>query len=614
MRFWQQSATSWGAAAKRSGGRMTGVDWPNLVTMFFDQADRLGERPFLWAKHEGQYRPMSWRQVAAGASEFARGLKAIGVGQGDRIMLVAESRPEWLIADLAIMAAGAITVPAYTTNTEADHLHILENSGAKGAIVSTHKLAGPLLAAANRSADAAFVITIEPPDTHHQPGVEVIAWEEVIARGQHDHTNVVEAAAKLSRTDSACIIYTSGTGGAPKGVLLHHGAILHNCAAALEALEELGLGDEVFLSFLPLSHAYEHTAGQFFPIFIGAQIYYAEGLDRLSANLIEARPTIMTAVPRLYEVLHQRITLGVRKAGGRKEKLFRFALNVGVRRYQGNLGLGDRLVDPLLDRFVRDKVRARFGGRLKALVSGGGPLNTEIGMFFTALGLCILQGYGLTESAPLITLNRPNKVKIDTVGPPVKDTEVRIADDGEILARGELVMQGYWRNEPATREAIRDGWLYTGDIGEIDEDGYIRITDRKKDIIVNSGGDNLSPARIEGTLTLRREIAQAMVYGDGRPHVVALLVPEMEWAREWARSAGKAANLATLADDGDFRKALGKAVDEVNRSLSIIQKVRKFIIVAKPFTIENGQLTPTMKLRRHVIRQAYGTPLDALYS
>jgi len=592
---------------------MTGVNWPNLVTMFFDQADRLGERPFLWAKHEGQYRPMSWRQVAAAASELARGLNAIGVGQGDRVMLVAENRPEWLIADLAVMAAGGITVPAYTTNTVDDHCHILGNSGAKGAIVSTDKLAGPVLSAANRSPDAAFLVTIEPPDMHQHPRIDVLAWEEVIARGEHDHTNVVEAARRIRRTDTACIIYTSGTSGTPKGVMLHHGAILHNCAAALEALEELGLGDEVFLSFLPLSHAYEHTAGQFFPISISAQIYYAEGLDRLSTNLTEARPTIMTAVPRLYEALHQRITQGVRKAGGIKEKLFAQAVKVGIARYQGNLGLGQRLIDPLLDRLVRDKVRARFGGRLKVLVSGGGALNPEIGLFFTALGLRILQGYGLTESAPLISVNRPKKVKIDTVGPPVKNTEVRIADDGEILARGELVMQGYWHNDKATRETIRDGWLHTGDIGEIDDDGYIRITDRKKDIIVNSGGDNLSPARIESLLTMRPEIAQAMVHGDGRPHLVALLVPDEDWARQWARAAKKDRDLASLANDADFRKALGKVVDDVNGRLAVIEKVRKFVIVTEPFTIETGQLTPTMKLRRHVIKESYGKTLDALY-
>ena len=593
---------------------MTGVDWPNLVTMFFDQADRLGERPFLWAKHEGQYRPMSWRQVAAAASELARGLKAIGVGQRDRVVLVAENRPEWLIADLAIMAAGGITVPAYTTNTVDDHCHILGNSGAKGAIVSTHKLAGPVLSAANRSPDATFVVTIDPPDMHQHPGIDVLAWEEVVARGEHDRTNVVEAAARISRTDTACIIYTSGTAGTPKGVMLHHGAILHNCAGAVEALEELGLGDEVFLSFLPLSHAYEHTAGQFFPISIGAQIYYAEGLDRLAANLIEARPTIMTAVPRLYEALHQRITHGVRKAGGIKEWLFDQALENGIRRYRGNLGLGRRLIDPVLDRLVRDKVRARFGGRLKVLVSGGGPLNPQIGLFFTALGLCVVQGYGQTEAAPLICVNRPSKVKIDTVGPSVKNTEVRVADDGEILCRGELVMQGYWRNDKATRETIRDGWLYTGDIGEMDEDGYIRITDRKKDIIVNSGGDNLSPARIESLLTMRPEIAQAMVYGDGRPHLVALLVPDDDWARQWARTAKKDRDLATLADDADFRKALGKVVDDVNGRLAVIEKVRKFVIVTEPFTIENGQLTPTLKLRRHVIKQTYGKTLDALYN
>ena len=594
---------------------MTTITEPNLVDMFFGRADDRGESPFLWAKAQGAYHALTWRETAAQVSELARGLRSLGVEPGDRVVLVSENRPEWLIADLAIMAAGAITVPAYVTNTENDHLHVLADSGAKGAIVSTKRLARRFLPAAAKTDALTFVVTMEDSGADKHAGVAIHHWPDVLAQGGGQHWNVIEEARGWKNDDTACIIYTSGTGGAPKGVMLSHGAILHNCEGATDALEELGLGEEVFLSFLPLSHSYEHTAGQFFPVSIGAQIYYAEGVETLGTNMVEARPTIMTAVPRLYEMLHARILRGVEKTGGFKEKLFRKALDLGAKRYHTphGMGLSDTLVDGVLEKLVRDKVRARFGGRLKALVSGGAPLNHDIGLFFTALGLRILQGYGQTESAPVISVNRPMGPKVHTVGPPLKDVEVRIAGDGEILVRGGLVMQGYWGNEDATRDTVKDGWLHTGDIGEIDPDGHLRITDRKKDIIVNSGGDNLSPQRVEGLLTLEREIGQAMVFGDKRPHLVALLVPDAEWLEGWAKDAGKGGDLEALREDADLHKALSAAVDRVNKNLSNIEKVRRFIVADEPFGIENGQMTPTMKIRRHVIKERWGTELEALY-
>jgi len=590
-------------------------DWPNLVTMFFDQVAARGDRPFLWAKRDGPYQPMSWGDAAARVTPLARGLIAQGVGAGDRVVLVSESRPAWPIADIAIMSVGAITVPAYTTNTEADHLHILTDSGAKGAIVSTRRLAQRLLPAAAQAPELEFVVTLEDLEDAPPEGLRVIPMDDLLEVGRARRENIVEQAAALTRDDSACIIYTSGTGGVPKGVVLHHGAILHNCMAGVETLTELGLGDEVFLSFLPLSHSYEHTGGQFLPIAIGAEIYYAQGIESLASNMLEARPTIMMAVPRLYETLHHRITIGVKKAGGTKEKLFQKAYDLGRRRHEtpASLGLGDRLMDKAVDKLVRDKIRARFGGRLKALVSGGAPLNPEIGMFFTALGLRLLQGYGQTESAPLISVNRKNSMKLHTVGPPVADTEVRIADDGEILVRGELVMKGYWNNEEATNQAIQDGWLHTGDIGHLDDDGHLVITDRKKDIIVNSGGDNIAPQRIEGLLTVTPEIAQAMVAGDKRPHLVALVVPKDDWLTGWKRETGKTGDLASLADDADLHKALSDAISGVNKELSNIEKVRKFIVAREPFTIDNELMTPTMKVRRHKVREIYGDRMEALY-
>jgi long-chain acyl-CoA synthetase len=590
-------------------------DWPNLVTMFFRQADRFGERPLLWHKREGRYVPLTWREVAVQICMLARGLRTLGVSAGERIVLVSENRPAWPVADLAIMATGAVTVPAYTTNTEADHLHILDDSSASAVIVSTRKLAQRVLPAAMRCPNIRFVIAIDELGLQQQPDFEVLTWREVMARGERDHANIRADAADIRRTDTACIIYTSGTGGAPKGVMLHHGAILSNIAGAIDVLGELGLGDDVFLSFLPLSHAYEHTVGQFLPIALGSEIYYAESIDRVAASLGEARPTIFISVPRFYEVLHQRILHGVRKEGGLRRRLFLAALQLGRSRllHPEQFGIGARIVDYFLERLVRDKVRERFGGRLKAMVSGGAPLNPDVAIVFRALGLPLFQGYGQTEAGPLISVNRPRRPKLHTVGPPIRGAEVRIAEDGEILVRGELVMQGYWRNERATRQAIRNGWLHTGDIGEIDADGHIRITDRKKDLIVNSGGDNLSPARVEGLLTLRPEIAQAMVWGDRRPNLVALLVPNPEWAKSWAEAAGKPGALAILAKDAEFLKALRGAVDDVNRSLSVVERIRRFAVATEPFTIENEQMTPTMKIRRHVIAEKYGALLDALY-
>ena len=588
------------------------ANWPSIIAMFLDQAERLGSKPFLWAKIDGTYRPTSWHDARDQVLALARALKGHGIGHGDRVVLCAENRPEWMIANLGIIAAGAITVPAYVTNTVNDHLHVFSDSGAKGAIVSTAKLAERLIPAARKASDVDFVITIEPPEAASLSRPRVLLWESVLADGWSSKAEINPQATGIDET--AVVIYTSGTGGTPKGVMLSHRAILHNCRGAEDALREIGLGNDVFLSFLPLSHAYEYTAGHCFPIYIGAEIYFSEGLEFLTRNLAEARPTIMTAVPRLYEVMHGKIMRNVEKQGGLKAKMFLKTVALGRKKLEGgNLGPVDALLDALLDKLVRDKVRKTFGGRLKALVSGGAPLNYEIGIFFLALGVRLLQGYGQTESAPVISVNRPRLNKLRTVGPPLIDTEVRIAEDGEILARGELLMQGYWRNPEATRQAIRDGWLHTGDIGHIDADGYIEITDRKKDIIVNSGGDTLSPQRVEGFLTVQPEIAQAMVHGDKRPHLVAILVPNPDFVADWSKANAKPNDLAALVKDADFIAALDAAVTRVNKDMSLNERVRRFILIAEPFTVDNEMMTPTLKVRRHKVREVYGERLEALY-
>jgi long-chain acyl-CoA synthetase len=588
----------------------------SLPAMFADRVAAMGDRPFLWAKRDGVWRAWSWREAEAMVLALAAGLVRLGLEAGDRVALVSENRPEWGIADLAIMAAGGITVPAYTTNTVADHRHILGNSGARFAIASTRALAEKVMAAAAETQRQPAVIAMEPPALAQASGVELRSWDQTLELGRAAgiEADIRARIAGLGRADTACLIYTSGTGGVPKGVMQSHGAILHNCHGARLVLEELGLGDEVFLSFLPLSHAYEHTAGLFFPISIAAQIRYAEGIEHLAANMAEVHPTIMTAVPRLYETMRMRILKGLAQAPRLRQRLFRAALELGLKRLDGQrLGLFEAVADHVLERLVRDKVRGRFGGRLKAFVSGGAPLPPEIGAFFTALGLCILQGYGQTEAAPVISVNRPSRVRMDAVGQPLDGVAVTIAPDGEILVKGELVMQGYWQDDAASRQAIDgEGWLHTGDVGVIEADGAIRITDRKKDIIVNSGGDNVAPQRIEGFLTLEPEIIQAMVHGDQRPHLVALVVPDPDWLTTWARERGRTLD-ATLPADAALRADLGRAVDRVNSRLSAIEKIRRFAVIVDPFSVENEMLTPTLKIRRHVIRDHFGTVLSGLY-
>jgi long-chain acyl-CoA synthetase len=587
----------------------------SLPAMFFAQAAGFGDQPFLWRKTNKAWEALSWSEVANRVNLLARGLQAMGVRPGDRILLIAENRPEWLIADLATMSAGAICVPGYTTNTVADNLHLLNNSRARFVITSTRALAERVIAAALSADHAPTLITMEPLGLTQNPGIEFRVWDDVVALGSVSEDSIAARLATTKRSDTACVIYTSGTGGAPKGVMLSHGAILCNCMGAHDLLAEIGLGNDVFLSFLPLSHSYEHTAGQFFPISIGAQIYYAEGIEQLASNMAEIHPTIMTAVPRFYELMRSRILKGMVRSGKLKAWLFMKAVTLGSKRYEApkSMTLLDKLVNLLVDILVRRKVAARFGGRLKAMVSGGAPLNYEVGLFFTALNVPILQGYGQTEAAPVVSCNPPGRVKLHTVGPPMSGVEVRIGEDGEILVRGELVMTGYWDDPDTTQKTVRDGWLHTGDIGQIDKDGFIQITDRKKDIIVNSGGDNVSPQRVEGLLTLQPEIAQAMVYGDRRPHLVSLLVPDAEHAAGWAAAHGKEPDLSVLIHDADFRRHIAEAVDRVNRNLSSIEKVRRFIMMDEPFSVANEMSTPTLKIRRHVIVERYGKVLEGLY-
>ena len=590
--------------------------FPNLVTMFFTRAAELGDKPFLWRKSGGRWHSQSWREAAEQVAALAAGLKRIGMKRGDTIMLVSENRPEWCVADLAIMAAGCVTVPTYTTNTERDHQNILEDSEAKAVIVSNDKLCRAVMPSILRSSRVRALIGIEKLRIGQASGnAEFYDWQALIDAEAPDVAGIMRNTERVTRDDLACIIYTSGTGGSPRGVMQHHGAILHNVEGCTDVISnDFGWDEEVFLSFLPLSHAYEHSGGQFFPIGLGGQIYYSEGLDKLASNIEEVRPTIMVVVPRLFEVLRQRMVKTIDKQGGLAPKLLKRALSLGAKDLGRGIPFWDRPMNYFIEKTLRPKIQEKFGGRMKALVSGGAPLNPDIGIFFHSLGLTLLQGYGQTEAAPVISCNRPSAgLKMDTVGPPLLNTEVKIAEDGEILIRGEQVMKGYWRNPAETERVLQDGWLHTGDIGHIDDKGRIVITDRKKDLIILDKGDNVSPQKVEGMLTLQPEIGQAMVSGDRRPYLVGLIVPDMEWVREYADKEGLPSDIELLREHECFRAAISAAVDRVNRDLSTTEKIRRFIFADEPFSIDNKQMTPSLKIRRHVIKEIYGDRTDALY-
>ncbi len=588
----------------------------NLVELFLKRADEGGDTPFLGRKSNGEWTTQSWNEVAGQVCLLAESLRRLGLNKGDRVALVSENRPEWCIADLAIMAAGCVSVPTYVTNTERDHAHILDNSGARAIIVSNEKLLAPLVGAISRTGIADHVIGIDDLHRKQSSSFEYHNWDALVDGDAAAARTAVEARiAEIGRNDTACLIYTSGTGGAPRGVKQHHGAILCNIAGAADiVITDFGVEDERFLSFLPLSHAYEHTAGQYLPIGLAGEIFYSEGLEKLASNIEEVRPTIMVVVPRLFEVLRTRIIKQIEKQGRVANFMMDNALKISDKSRDGKTRKRDRPLDFLVEKTLRPKIRDKFGGRIKAMVSGGAPLNPEVGNFFDAMGLTMLQGYGQTESGPIMSCNRPSAgLKMDTVGPPMRGVEIKIAEDGEILCRGELVMHGYWQNDAETARTIVDGWLHTGDIGHLDANGRIVITDRKKDMIVNDKGDNVAPQKIEGMLTLQPEIAQAMVSGDKRPYVVGLIVPDAEWALEWARANDEKFDLKALQDLPAFKNAVRAALDRTNKDLSVVEKVKNFAFSDEAFSIENEEMTPSMKIRRHKIRDRYQERIDGMY-
>ncbi|WP_242481761.1 AMP-dependent synthetase/ligase [Paracraurococcus ruber] len=557
--------------------------------MLFALARKHPDRPMLRYWRDGAWQRLRWGEFVERVAPIAAWLRAQGIMPGDRVLLVSDSRPEWNIADCALMAIGAVTVPTYTTNTVADHAHILRDSGARAAIVSSAALARRVTEAASGTGGLDLLLCMEPAE-----GLPARAWAEAAAQPA-DPAMLMAEAEEIPAGRLACLIYTSGTGGAPRGVMLPHRAMLANREGVRHLIERLGVEGEPYLSFLPLSHSYEHTVGCFLLPSMGMEVVYSRGADRLAAEFQEIKPAIVTAVPRLFEVLRARMLAQIEKESGLKRRLFEAALAQGLRRMDGPpLGLGARVADPLLDRLVRDKVRARFGGKLKALVSGGARLDPDLSGFFIALGLPLIQGYGQSEAGPVISVNAPWDNHRHTVGAPLEGVQAAIAEDGELLIKGDLVMDGYWNNPDATAAALKPGpdgetWLHTGDVARL-ERGRIVVTDRKRDFIKTMGGDMVSPAKVEGLLMAEPEIAQAVIAGEGQPGIVALLVPAEGMA-----------------------EALGAAVARVNAKLSTIERIRRWTAAPEPFSVDNGLLTPTMKVKRRAVLERYGTDLAALH-
>ncbi|MDC3226056.1 long-chain fatty acid--CoA ligase [Candidatus Pelagibacter sp.] len=569
----------------------------NLIELFVNQANKQNKKDiFLEWLNPSNKKIYTWEQTEKNILKLSKVIKK-NIKEGDRCLLVSENRPEWFVSDLAIMVAGGITVPAYTTYTEDDYKYLIEDCEPSLVVVSNNEMLKKLNNSINKKDFIKKVITLDEK-AKVTNSLNIINKEKYLDFNSIIVNNLLAEDKiennKLKRNSPACIIYTSGTGGNPKGVILSHGGILNNLEGACEIMKPLFNSRPVFLTWLPLSHSYEHCV-QFAQIAVGAKVFYAEKIEKLLENISEAKPTIMTAVPRFYQNLYNKINMNLKKQTGFKAKLIKATLRLGRKKLLNQkMTFFEKLLNYVVDKLVRKKIKKQFGGNLKAFVSGGGALDKEIGEFLNSVGLPTLQGYGLTETSPVVSCNPIHKIKVETVGPPFKGNQVKIADDGEILVKGENVMLGYWNNKEETERVINDGWLYTGDIGEIDpEDGYLKITDRKKDIIVTAGGDNISPAKIENLITNEPEIDQCMVYGDKKNYLVALIVPSKDFLND--------------------KEKINNVIEKINEKLTLLEKIKRIQLINENFSIENGLMTPTMKVKRKKVIEKYKNQLEKLY-
>ena len=562
----------------------------NLPELFYFQADKNeNNQHLLKLDSNNQVISMSWLETKNLTTKIHNFLANKYLGELERVLLVSENRPEWMASDIAIMSNKLICVPNYTTYTSRDFEHILNDSQPVGLIVSNKNLLQTILTASEKvKYNFKFILCF---DYFENNSISNLVFLNDLTDDNIDNNR--EKIKEIKRKDPACIIYTSGTQGLPKGVILSHGGILSNCEGAYELLKTIKSPDLTFLTWLPLSHSYEHAV-QFVQIILEAKVFYNKSIETLLPTVKIAQPHIMTAVPRFYNNLHAKMKINLKNQSNFKQNLFNKTIQLGTKKFKNiKLSFSENIINLILDKLVRKKVKNNFGGRLEAFISGGGPLDSQVGEALNALGLKTLQGYGLTETSPVVSCNLLNKVKVDTVGPIFPGVEVKLAEDGEILVKGENLMLGYWNNKEATEQTIKDGWLHTGDIGEFDDDNYLKITDRKKDIIVSLGGDNIAPSKIENLLTLSPEIEQACVFGEQKNYIAALLVLNSE----------------SKSSDEDIQRY----IDEVNKDLTQPEKIKKFIFIDEPFSIENNLMTPTMKVRRHEVQKKYQNQIDQLF-
>ena len=562
----------------------------NLPELFFTKANLNNNNEHLLKLDDTskKVKSLKWSDTTNLVLKVHNFLEDKKLSDFDRVLLVSENRPEWMASDIAIMSSKLITVPNYITYTSRDFEHILNDSKPKGLIVSNKDLLDTVLVASKKiNYELDFILCFEEFDNSNIPNLSFLN------KINNDFPTEIIKYQSIQRSDPACIIYTSGTQGLPKGVILSHGGVLSNCEGAYELLESLKSPDLTFLTWLPLSHSYEHVV-QFVQIMMEAKVFYNKTIETLLPTIKIAKPHIMTAVPRFYNNLFAKMQINLKNQSKFKQNLFNKTIYLGTKNLHGHkLNAGEKILNVLLEKLVRKKVKNNFGGRLEAFVSGGGPLDSRVGEALNALGLKTLQGYGLTETSPVVSCNPLQKVKVQTVGPIFPGVEVKLADDGEILVRGENLMLGYWNNTEATNETIKNGWLHTGDIGEFDGDGYLKITDRKKDIIVSLGGDNIAPSKIENLLTLSPEIEQACVFGEQKNYIAALIILSND----------------SNASNDDIQNY----INEINDNLTQPEKIKKFQIINEPFSIENNLMTPTMKVRRHEVEKKYSEVINQLF-
>jgi len=561
----------------------------NLLELFYKQYLTQDKTSVFLQSLKEVEKKYSWEDVYSNVIKLSEEISRY-IKKGDRCLLISENRPEWMISDLSIMLSEAITVPAYTTYVERDYEYIIDDCTPTVLIISDKT---QYLKVKNIIPKKKFIKKIIFFDVIEEFDQELhVSINQIFANKNFNSLNFSEL--KIQRKDVACIIYTSGTQGNPKGVVLSHGGILNNCEGALGLLKEFVSKKPKFLTWLPLSHSYEHTV-QFVQIVVGAQVFYAESIEKLIKNMENCSPEIMTAVPRFYQNLHQKINTNFSKATGIKKFLINQTIKLGNKKLNRvQFSLIESLINFVCDLLVRKKIKEQFGGNLKAFISGGGALDKEVGCFLNAIGLPTLQGYGLTETSPVVSCNSINEIRVETVGKPFRGNLVKIANDGEILVKGENVMLGYWNNEEETNKVLKNGWLSTGDIGEFDGE-FLKITDRKKDIIITPGGDNISPIKIESDLNKSNYIEQSLVYGDNKPYLVCLIVLSSEYK-----------NIKN--------EEIKIEIEKINKNLSKIEKIKKFFVIKNQFTIENNMMTPTLKLKRYKIIKTYQNELEKLFN